>query len=63
MATVTIKCPKCGSERVVKNGTMERWRNFEKYRVQMMRCRDCGKQFTSWVIHAERSRSIYPSRS
>ena len=55
MATVTIKCPKCGSERVVKNGTMERWRNFEKYRVQMMRCRDCGKQFTGYVLNVLKS--------
>ena len=51
MATVTIKCPKCGSERVVKNGTMERWRALKSYRVQMLRCKACGKVFTGWVIN------------
>jgi len=36
--TTSIKCPKCGSENVVRNGK-------KTYGIQNYRCKDCGKQF------------------
>lgn len=37
-------CPKCHSNRVVKNGTQARWSGGKKYRVQIYRCNNCGKE-------------------
>ena len=35
-----MKCPKCGSKRVIRNGK-------KAYKVQNYLCKDCGKQFIS----------------
>ena len=53
--TEEMRCPKCGSGRVVKNGTMKRWRGFKSYRVQMLRCKVCGKVFTGYVLNVLKS--------
>ena len=55
MTDKIMKCPKCSSGRVVKNGTMERWRAFKSYRVQMLRCKVCGKVFTGYVLNVLKS--------
>jgi len=55
MTDKNLKCPRCNSERVVKNGTMERWRAFKSYRVQMLRCKVCGKVFTGYVLKVLKS--------
>ena len=36
--TITIKCPRCGSENIVRNGK-------KSYKPQNYRCKDCGRQF------------------
>jgi IS1 family transposase/transposase-like protein len=36
--TIRIKCPKCGSENIVRNG-------IKSYNLQNYRCKDCGRQF------------------
>jgi IS1 family transposase/transposase-like protein len=36
--TIKIRCPKCGSENVVRNGK-------KSYKTQNYRCKDCGRQF------------------
>ena len=36
--TITIKCPKCGSEDIVRNGK-------KTYKPQNYLCKDCGRQF------------------
>ena len=36
--TISIKCPKCGSENVVRNGK-------KAYKPQNYLCKDCGRQF------------------
>jgi len=35
---IKIRCPKCGSEKIVKNG-------FKSNGKQLYKCRECGRQF------------------
>lgn len=37
-ARITVKCPKCGSENVVRNGKKANGK-------QLYKCRDCNRQF------------------
>jgi len=38
-----MKCRHCGSNRVVKNGHITRWKGSREYRQQFFKCMACGK--------------------
>lgn len=40
-----MKCPKCHSKDIVKDGTRVRWKAGHKRRKQYYLCNNCGKQF------------------
>lgn len=49
-----MKCPHCHSNNVIKNGTAPRWKDGRKYRVQMYRCNNCGKQPIGDIIRGSK---------
>ena len=53
---VNMICRKCGSTKIVKNGTQKRWRGGVTYRVQHYLCTDCGRQRSKEIEESKEER-------